>query len=138
MPLGVLCTAMTIATGCASQSNLSIDATGGPPQAKPTGMSTGYVLTDADRELDCKVIRGRMKVAIFHLQSHRDMPSSTVLSRNMQSAAAGIFGGTTYGTNPQAIVDKETARLKAYNSLLKDQDCATFDLQKELAPTITG
>jgi len=127
------CAIMAMATGCASSSSPQIDSLDGPPSSKRAKASPGYTLTDADRDLECNVIRGRMKVAIFHIKSEQNLPQSTDLSKGLQGAAAGIFGGTTYGTNPNAIAAKEKARLYAYNGLLKEKNCTTFDLQTELA-----
>jgi len=132
----LLIAAMIACTGCASQSGPTLNSLEQPATAQQTRSPARYTLTEEEQELDCKVIRGRMQVALLHLKSEKKKPTSTGLSRGMQSMAAGIFGGTTYGTDPRTTAAKETARLYAYNAHLKSQDCKTFDLQKELAPSV--
>ncbi len=129
---------MVACAGCTSQSSPALKPLDGPASTKHTGAPSSYTLTSEERALDCNVMRGRMKVALLQLQSEHKMPASTGLSRGMQTTAAGIFGGTTYGTDPRAETARETARLYAYNSHLKSQDCKTFDLQKELAASVPG
>lgn len=126
--------------GCASQ---QLTPAGGlsPPDASTTQTAqqtapgaTGYTLTDADRDLDCETIRGRMRITLLQLRARSPATESTGLSRGLQSTVTSIFGGTSYGSDPNAFAKRETARLFAYNRLLKEQDCKTLDLEKELRP----
>ena len=81
-------------------------------------------------------MRGRMQVAILHLKSRKELPGSSGLSSGMHGTVTNIFGGTSYGIDPKAEVARETARLHAYNDLLRQKECKSFDLQTELAPTV--
>lgn len=130
--------AFLLCAGCASQSAPTLQAVNDPKPEPAASARLGYTLTDKERALDCKVIRGRMKIALLKLQTDKKLPESTSLSRNMQSTTASIFGGTKYGTDPAAAREKETARLHAFNKHLKSQNCRTFDLQKELAAPASG
>ena len=53
-------------------------------------------------------------------------------ARGVQSVTTPIFGGTTVGIDPDGQYAKDLAMLQAYNDLLAQKQCKTFDLEAEL------
>lgn len=118
-------------SACASQQSL-----GSPPETgalQPASADkTPSLVTANDRDADCKTLRGRMQVSILDLNAKTSTPKTTGLSRAMQSSVSSVLGGPKTGVNPDGDIERQRARLHALNQLLKEQDCKTFDLDKEL------
>ncbi len=130
-----LAIAMYVISGCANpapttHSLLAPHAN----QEVQDGPHESYVLSQKERSLECSTLRGRMKVAILQLKSRNATDQTSGLSRTIHSGVTSVIGGTAHGADPETFYRRETARLHAYNELLKEQDCRGFDLQKELSP----
>ena len=89
-----------------------------------------HAVSEGDRALDCRQIRGRMKVRIAQIHGNRSARRTTALSRGLQ----GAFGTNKYGVNPDQQNLDDIAQLKTYNKLLAEKKCKTYDLEKELKP----
>lgn len=138
---------------CASQGN-TLTTTGslGPAPASPAHTPAppvetvsrlpaegGYVLTAADRELDCRTLTGRMAVRIMQLRDYENRLQATSVSRAVQTTASPVFGGgSTAGLDPDGRYARDRAQLAAYNALLAEKNCANFDLEAELNPAAKG
>lgn len=96
--------------------------------------SSGYIMTEVELGYDCRKLTGRMQVRILDLRDRTERGQTSSVSRGLQKAVTGIFGGTDHGKNPDAEYDREIARLAAYNRQLVAKDCRSFDLEDELKP----
>lgn len=135
---------------CASQGpSLTTSSLG--PQGQGTASSTqpaqtvsrlpsdgGYRLTEAERDLDCRTLTGRMAVRIVQLRDHQNRQQVSAVSRSLQSAAKPFFGEGSTGTDPDDRYLRDRAQLAAYNGLLAEKQCANFDLEAELNPAAKG
>lgn len=120
-----LAVALVLLTGCA-----------GSGSSDQTALSPGgiYQLSAEEQDLDCKSLTGRMQVRILQIRDHETQSKSTAAARTMQSASTQVFGGSTFGADPDAQYAKDRAMLEAYNKQLAAKDCSTFDLASELMP----
>ena len=107
-----------------------------PPDTSGTfGQSGGYVLSDAERALDCKKITGRMQLRILQIRGSADRPTTSAAARTTQALVKPIFGGSGYGIDPKRQSANDRAVLDAYNAELGRKGCPMFDLESELAST---
>lgn len=113
----------------------SSEVTGALPSPRASAANSTAGITENDRQADCKVLRGRVQVGMLDLKARANDQKSTGLSRAMQSSVSSVLGGPKSGINPSAENARQLARLRALNQLLKERDCKTFDLDKELAAT---
>lgn len=108
-----------------------------PPRASnETGevnTSGAYVLSSAELALNCRKLTGRMQVRILQVRGVAVSEPSTV-ARTAQSAAVATIGVSSDGLDPAGQRRRDLALLEAYNRRLAEQNCATFDLAKELQP----
>lgn len=118
--------AVLLAGGCA----------GGPTISSSTGTFTelgGYQLADDEKKLDCKRIRGRMQIRIVQVRAVRSREQTSLASRAMQQGLQPVYGGTTYGADPDRDVRRDIAQIEAYNRRLAEMQCPQIDVQKELS-----
>lgn len=92
------------------------------------------LLTAEERALGCKKITGRMQVRILQIRDHSTRSKSSSISRGLQSAVEPIFGGNGQGKDPDGKFAADRAKLEAMNGLLREKNCASFDLKAELQP----
>ncbi len=90
---------------------------------------------EAQEELNCGRITGRMKVWILSLRGDGSRSDTSALSRGLQSFGTGI--GMTSGSapDPKGSRAQKLARLEQYNNKLREMGCKSFDLQAELQQT---
>ena len=107
----------------------------GPVQAA----DPGYVVTDADRKLDCRRLTGRITVRLMELRAERSDAGGAgsgvgqAIQGATNSAAAVMFGkSSTYLADRPQRLGRDYAQLKAYNGLLAEKACAVFDIDAEL------
>lgn len=118
--------AATLAAGCA----------GGPTLSSSTGTFTelgGYQLAEDEKKLDCKRIRGRMQIRIVQVRAVRSREQTSLAARTMQQGLQPVYGGTTYGADPDRDVRRDIAQIEAYNRRLAELKCPQIDVQKELS-----
>jgi len=92
-----------------------------------------YALSEEEKKLDCKKLTGRMQVRILQLRDPANRPVGSAISQGAQVAIKPILGGTAFGVDPAQSMARDRAMLEAYNAQLKAKNCATYDLEKELA-----
>lgn len=114
--------------GCAASSP---EVAGGPSltPAQNTPAET-YQLTEREQKLNCKELTGAMRVRILQMRSAKT--DGTVVAQTIQSGATKIWGGASHGTNATGERARDRAQLEAYNRLLAEKKCKTFDLAAEL------
>lgn len=122
-----LASAVIVATGCTTGSGIA------PESSVPAKPAAGYTLSEKEKRLDCKKLRGRMNIAIQRLKSQKSNDRSSLAARATQGALSQIFGVPNYETDPEVLTAQETARLKAYNELLQAKKCPTVNLEDELS-----
>jgi len=93
-----------------------------------------YVLGPDEAKLDCRKLTGRMQVRILQIRDHNERQVGSAAGQTIQSVATPVFGGTTYGANPDRDFARDRAILEAYNRQLAAKNCKTFDLAAELKP----
>jgi hypothetical protein len=92
-----------------------------------------YTMTDQELQLDCKRLTGSMTVKIIQMRDAGNRVQPSAIAASVQNAARPIVGGTTYGENIAGDLARDRARLETLNRQLASKNCATFDLEKELA-----
>lgn len=106
-----------------------------PPETSGKLQGGSYVLSDAERALDCKKLTGRMQLKILQTRGADQRPTASIAARATQSVVTPVFGGTGFGADPKAEIAKERAVLVAYNEELRRKGCPVYDLDAELATT---
>lgn len=94
-----------------------------------------YQLSPKERGYSCNKITGLMQVRILQIRGYGADDKGSLAARGVQSVATPIFGGTTVGIDPDGQYAKDVAMLEAYNRLLAEKKCKTFDLAAELKRT---
>lgn len=104
------------------------------PAGPPSGAAATYQLTEKELGYDCKKLTGTVQVRILQLRSAAGQQRTTEASRIIQQATTPIFGGTAYGTAPDAQRQADLAMVEAYNRRLVEKRCRSFDLRAALSP----
>jgi hypothetical protein len=108
-----------------------------PPPADNGGVVTGalpgYQLSAEELGFDCKKLTGTMQIRILQIRGYDTNRKASAAARGMQTFATPIWGGTKEGVDPDGQYRRDLAMLEAYNRLLADKQCPTFDLAAELA-----
>jgi hypothetical protein len=93
----------------------------------------GYVLSQTEKERDCKRTLGSMQITIARLKDPGFRNEPSAVSSTIQSGSAALTGASGRGADRQAEYARERARLDAYNRLLASKNCKTVDIEAELA-----
>lgn len=96
------------------------------------GTDGTYVVSAAERELDCRKLNGSMHIMIARLKDGGRTPLPSATSAVAQSAVAAVRGKAIM-QDATAIDHRERARLEAYNRLLAEKKCPTMNIAAELA-----
>lgn len=110
------------------------------PASAPTTPAPGlqpdgtYILSPSELALNCKKLAGRTVVRILQIRDYEFSQKTSFASRQAQKIAAPVFGGTSYGADPDADYRRDRAMVEAYNRRLAEKRCKSFDLMKELQP----
>ena len=128
--LGLMTAASMLACACASSQ-------GEPPPSLLNDPSLGagapaYQLSEKERKYDCKKLTGAMQVRILQIRDYDQRNRPTLAARSVQSVTTPIWGGTKEGMDPDGQHRRDLAMLEAYNGLLAQKNCKTFDLAAEL------
>lgn len=91
-----------------------------------------YQLSEKERKYDCKKLTGAMQVRILQIRDYDSSKKASMAARGMQTVTTPIWGGTTAGMDPDGQHHRDLAMLEAYNGLLAEKNCKTFDLAAEL------
>ena len=135
----IVCFLASVLAGCAASpepGSYSLASEGQPPPAAAAastsaGPPPAYILSEEERNADCKRLTGRMKIRIVQIRDYTARAKTSALSRNMQLAHSQVWG-TTVGINPDAEYARDRAMLDAYNAQLAAKGCKTLDLAAEL------
>jgi hypothetical protein len=91
-----------------------------------------YQLSEKERKYDCKKLTGAMQVRILQIRDYDQRNRPTLAARGVQTVTTPIWGGTKEGMDPDGQHRRDLAMLEAYNGLLAQKNCRTFDLAAEL------
>lgn len=114
-----------IQTGCATT-----EQSAPSPALQSQASQATYQLTEADKQLDCATIRGRIKIAVLRLRAQRSYDSGSVLARTMHKSVGQMFGDPARSAEPDQIAQMEQARVEAYTNLLREKSCSTIGLDE--------
>lgn len=142
----VACGALT-SVGCSAQLEAPAPAfqTGQINSAPPatsrssTAELDRALLSEKERQLDCRRITGRMQVRILQIRDRLE-PTGNSFTGIIKTAIAASYDAMSVNATEtgdyslQARTTRDVAVLQAYNRLLAEKGCATFDLEAELQP----
>lgn len=97
----------------------------------------GYRLSPDEINYDCKRLTGHVQLRIRQLRSTRADAKTSEIGRTLQKVATPLIGGTNRGIDQDGDNARDLSMLKAYNGRLAAKNCATFDLERLLAPSNT-
>jgi hypothetical protein len=97
-----------------------------------------YLMSKDELALDCKKLTGRVMVRILQMRNYEIRNPTTTAARTTQQVVTPVFGGTSYGADPDADYRRDRALVEAYNKRLAEKQCKVFDLVKELQPKPAG
>jgi hypothetical protein len=135
---GALVLIVLALAGCSSaaQLNQGEQRSGPATLAKPfesgTMAGAAYTPSGAEKALDCKKLRGSMLIIIARLKDSSVRPKASAASAAIQSGVSSVKGQPNT-MDLDAELQRERARLTAYNALLAEKKCPTMDLAKGLA-----
>lgn len=127
---GLIMMVAVLLGGCASSQVESPPSLINNPAYEPK--VPGYQLSPKERSYSCNKITGLMQVRILQIRGYGPEDKGSLAARGVQSVTTPIFGGTTVGIDPDGQYAKDLAMLQAYNDLLAQKQCKTFDLEAEL------
>ncbi len=134
-----------LAGGCAANGTTGPDFGAAPAAAEVSTASPGtpppkratYAPTEDEKKLNCKKLTGMMQVKILQLRGHADRPKPSALAKTAHQTVNPVLGAGTAGSDPDSEFARERARLDAYNGLLAEKKCKTFNIESELQGTGT-
>ncbi|MFV0369731.1 MAG: hypothetical protein ACK5KM_14860 [Hyphomicrobiaceae bacterium] len=92
-----------------------------------------YVLTAAEKALDCRRMAGKMQIRILELRDGGARSFGSTAAEGLQRAVVPLFGGTNRGQSAATDAQRDLARLRAMNTELIARKCPHYDLEAELA-----
>jgi hypothetical protein len=93
-----------------------------------------YALSEQEQALNCKQLTGSVTIKILQMREAQNRAPPSAVAALAQNAVRPVIGGATYGSNIEADLRRDRARLEAFNAQLARKDCPVFDLAKELRP----
>lgn len=113
--------------GCASSGALQVRGVG------QLGEDGRYHLSEDEKKLDCKKLRGRIQIRILQVRSVRKSQPPSTVAQLMQRSLTPIYGGTNYGAAPESDLKRDMAQIEALNARMGELKCPTIDIEKEIA-----
>jgi hypothetical protein len=92
-----------------------------------------YQMSEQEKATDCKRLAGSMTVTISRLKQRHTEVGTSALATTANKAIRPIWGGSAQGLDRDAEYARDRARLEAYNQHLAAKNCATIDIEAELA-----
>ena len=124
-----------------AMASLTAVACGGGPTLRGSdvgmvGSDGRYHLSAKEKTLDCRRLRGRMHIRILQVKSKRKRLRSSATSQLMHQSMTPIYGGSTYGADPERDLQHDLAQIKAYNRRLGELKCEPLDIKGALAEPV--
>jgi hypothetical protein len=91
-----------------------------------------YQMAGDELAMDCKKLTGAMLITITRLKDARSRSGVSSLAESGHKTMPMLFGGSTAGSDRQASLARERAKLDAYNRQLAAKKCKTLDIEAEL------
>lgn len=130
--LGLVLAVSMLACACASTQGDEPPSLLNDPSLGAGAGAPAYQLSEQERKYDCKKLTGAMQVRILQIRDYDQRNRPTLAARSVQSVTTPIWGGTKEGMDPDGQHRRDLAMLEAYNGLLAQKNCKTFDLAAEL------
>ncbi len=93
-----------------------------------------YALTEQEKKLNCKQLTGSVRLKIVQMRDAPNRPRPSAAASLAQTTIKPFLGGSSYGASVEGDLRRDRSRLEALNGQLAAKGCATFDLEKDLAP----
>jgi hypothetical protein len=130
--LGLVLAVSMLACACASTQGDQPPSLLNDPSPGAGAGPPAYQLSEQERKYDCKKLTGAMQVRILQIRDYDQRNKPSLAARSVQGVTTPIWGGTKEGMDPDGQHRRDLAMLEAYNDLLAQKNCKTFDLAAEL------
>jgi hypothetical protein len=104
-----------------------------PLNSGDVGSDGHYHMSETEKAMDCKRLTGSMQITLSRLKDSYGAAQPSAVSSMAQTSIAPMFGGSSFGSDRQAVYARERAKLDAYNGELASRSCKTLDIDAELA-----
>jgi hypothetical protein len=104
-----------------------------PLDSGDVGSDGRYRMSETEKAMDCKRLTGSMQITLSRLRDSYGAAQPSATSSMAQSTVAPMLGGSSFGSDRQAVYARERAKLDAYNGELASRSCPTLDIDAELA-----
>ena len=103
-----------------------------PLDSGDVGPEGRYEMSAAEKAMDCKRLTGSIQITIARLRDPLIRQTPSAMSSAAQTLSSPLYGSSGKGSDRQAIVVRERAKLDAYNAELAAKGCKTVDIEAEL------
>jgi len=104
-----------------------------PLESGEVGSDGRYHMSESEKAMDCKRLTGSMQITLARLKNTYGRQQPSALSSTVAQSIAPVFGGSSLGSDRDAVYARERAKLEAYNDELAARNCKTLDIEAELA-----
>ena len=104
-----------------------------PLESGEVGPDGRYHMSESEKAMDCKRLTGSMQITLARLKNTYGRQQPSALSSTVAQSIAPVFGGSSLGSDRDAVYARERAKLEAYNDELAARNCKTLDIEAELA-----
>jgi hypothetical protein len=109
-----------------------------PMDSGNVGSDGRYHMSDSEKAMDCKRLTGSMQITLSRLKDTYGREPPSAMSSSVAQSVAPILGGSSFGSDREAVYARERAKLEAYNEELAARNCKTLDIDAELARPAEG
>ena len=104
-----------------------------PLESGEVGSDGRYHMSESEKAMDCKRLTGSMQITLARLKNTYGRQQPSALSSTVAQSIAPVFGGSSLGSDRDAVYARERSKLEAYNDELAARNCKTLDIEAELA-----
>ena len=104
-----------------------------PLESGEVGSDGRYHMSESEKAMDCKRLTGSMQITLARLKNTYGRQQPSALSSTVAQSIAPVFGGSSLGSDRDAVYARERAKLEAYNDELAARNCKTLDIEADLA-----
>jgi hypothetical protein len=103
-----------------------------PMQSGDMDTEGTYHMSKQEKSTDCRRLKGAMMVTVSRLRHRAKEVGTSPLALGANKLATPLLGGSGKGLDRDAELERDLARLHAYNKHLADKGCQTVDIEEEL------
>jgi hypothetical protein len=136
---GCFLPALLLLAGCAGPAAVETAGASSSATIAPTAGSTAspaherYRPTPEERAYSCRKLTGLLQVKLLQLGGAETRPRPSEAALATRGAVGPLLGTADQVLDPVSGWARERARAEAYNALLAEKGCKTFDIPAELA-----